>query len=560
MSKREKPLTILSFEARNVKRLKAVRIEPDPENPVVVLTGKNRQGKSSVIEAIFYALGGKDAIPSKPLRQGETEGFSKVDLGEYTVIRRFTEHNSYLEVKNKDGFAAPSPQTFLSSRLGGMAANPLEFLRLKSDQQVKALQGLIDIKFESAEFERISGLSLKGVKLDDPVAIMDQGYKHLYEKRTEINKEVSRLEGAVKTTRALIPSGKEDTKKVSATALVQERASLESIKTANDAKRSKLTLFEERIRSDAQRIYDEAIRKDRELRDRVPQLEALQAAQGRNIKEYDQEIDRLEARLVELRQQRDSVKEQKTKTDEALSELKRGVELLEEPDLEKIYQFHIESSTKHKELKAEVDALEDPDFSDIDARIAAADETNVIAGHVEQYESYLSELSAEKDKSLALTTKLDAIKEYKGKLIVEAGLPVEGLGFEDGEVTYKGLPLSQASGAEQIEICCAIAMAGHPEIGVLTIDVGWAELDSESRAVLIEWVKKTKTQIWLIKVTDEPGSEGFYIEDGMLAAVDGAPVTQIEEAPKAASLSTALAQAQADNPPEFPAVQDPIPF
>ena len=543
MSKRDKPLTIVKFEAKNVKRIRAVQIEPDPEKNVVLLTGRNRQGKSSILEVMFWALAGKREMPSRPIRQGEKEGSVTLDLGEYVVDLKITENGSYLKVRSRDGFAAPSPQTFLASRLGGYAANPLEFLRLKPDEQVKALQSLIDVKFDPQEFETVSGLSLKKlmsnsilkslrlfpgfhskVKLDDPIALIDQAYKHIFEKRTETNKEVTRLEGAAKTEKALIPAGKENVEKVSATALMQERSGLEAIKSANDALRAELKSFTERLKLQAQAVFDDRTRENQALRNRVPELEKLRAERVKLIGEYDEEIMRLNKKLAELHTARDEMKEKHHETNVELDKVRLAVVALEEPNLDDIYPTIVALTPSYEEMQSKVEALQDPDFTDIDARIAAADETNEIAGHVEQHKTHLADLEKAKQTSSELSSRLDAIKQHKGKLIVEAGLPVEGLGFEDGEVTYKGLPLSQASGADQIEISCAIAMAGHPEIGILTIDVGWSELDSESKTVLVEWAKRTGTQIWSVKVSDEPGEEGFYIDDGTVAAIDGEPV------------------------------------
>ncbi len=520
----EKPLRIIKFEAKNVKRIRAISIQPDEKQDVVLLTGRNRQGKSSVIESIFYALGGKSAIPSKPIRQGEKEASVTLDLGDYLVERRFTEAGSYLDIKTKAGFKAPSPQTFLASRLGGYAANPLEFLRLKTDEQVKALQSLIDIKFDPTEFERISGLSLKGVNVDDPIAVLDSGHRHLYEKRTETNKEVTRLEGAAKTEKALIPAGKENVEKVSATALMQERLALEAVKTANDAKRADLKALEDKLSSQAHVVYDDQIKANQAERDKLPEMEKLLQDRLSTLQATELEILDLQTKLEATQDHRKVLVKAVAENDVEIDHQKIEIQKIEEPNLEAIYEKIQSSSSEHKEQWAEVFALEDPDFTDIDARIAATDETNEIAGHVEQYRKHLEELETARNDSSKLTDRLDAIKQHKGKLIVEAGLPVEALGFEDGEVSYKGLPLSQASGADQIEISCAIAMAGHPEIGILTIDVGWSELDSESKAVMVGWAKRTGTQIWSVKVSDGPGEEGFYIEDGTVMAIDGEPV------------------------------------
>ena len=66
----------LSVEA--VKRITAAHINPD--GSLVIIGGRNAQGKSSVLDSIAYALGGKKLIPSEPLRRGEKKGKVSVKL------------------------------------------------------------------------------------------------------------------------------------------------------------------------------------------------------------------------------------------------------------------------------------------------------------------------------------------------------------------------------------------------------------------------------------------------------------------------------------------------
>lgn len=460
-------MRIIEFRARNVKRIKAVTIRPDPSKPVVVLAGKNRQGKTSIIDGVWMGLGGKEMIPPKPIRDGETEGDLFLDLGEFTVERRFTESgNSYLEVKNKDGFKAPSPQTFLSSRLGSRAENPLKFMGLKPEDQVRALQSMIKINLDVAELGRISGLDMKGVRTDDPILVIESAYKKLFEERTTVNNEVKRLESTGKTVASEIPEGKAETQPVSVTELFEQRKGLEAIRKANEVERSKL----DTLKGEHQHLLNQT------------------SAIDLKIQEHEKIIAQL----------RDNRKALTLKIDVIDSDYQKQAE--------------------------KVASLADPDLTEIDAQISAADETNSIANLVKTLNQHRSDYLVQKAKSDDLTAKLAAIKEYKGKLIMEAGLPVEGLGFEGGQVTYKGIPLSQASGAEQIEVSCAICAATNPEIRVLTIDVGWSELDADSKQVLTAWAERTGTQIWVSKVTDEAETDSFYIYDGEVAAVDGRPV------------------------------------
>lgn len=78
-------MKIVKLQAENFKRLRAVEIVP--KGAVVEISGKNAQGKSSVLDSIWAAVGGKDMSPAAPIRAGENSAKVSVDLGELVVTR-----------------------------------------------------------------------------------------------------------------------------------------------------------------------------------------------------------------------------------------------------------------------------------------------------------------------------------------------------------------------------------------------------------------------------------------------------------------------------------------
>ena len=63
------PLKINKLEIENVKRIRAVKVEPSL-NGLTIIGGKNNQGKTSVLDSIAWALGGERFKPSQATRQG----------------------------------------------------------------------------------------------------------------------------------------------------------------------------------------------------------------------------------------------------------------------------------------------------------------------------------------------------------------------------------------------------------------------------------------------------------------------------------------------------------
>lgn len=170
----EKTLKIIALEAQNVKKLKAVTIRPDGN--LVVIGGDNDAGKSSCLDAIFYALGGKDVIPPKPVREGEKKATIQVDLGDLIVVKTITaEGGGTLTVKSKDGAKYPSPQSMLDKLIGKLSFDPIAFTRMDPKKRLETLR------------------NLAGVDTTE----LDNKRKALYDERTMVNREVKSAEARV---------------------------------------------------------------------------------------------------------------------------------------------------------------------------------------------------------------------------------------------------------------------------------------------------------------------------------------------------------------------------
>ena len=66
---KEENIKIAMLEVQNVKRVKAVRLDCST-NSLTVIGGRNGQGKTSVLDAIAFDIGGKRYEPSSLKRDG----------------------------------------------------------------------------------------------------------------------------------------------------------------------------------------------------------------------------------------------------------------------------------------------------------------------------------------------------------------------------------------------------------------------------------------------------------------------------------------------------------
>lgn len=146
-------MKIVSLEAENYKRLKAVEITPDGN--MVVIGGRNAQGKSSVLDAIWAALGGREGNKaSKPIRDGEDKARVRLDLGDMIVTRVWSGENSTVKVESADGAVFKSPQALLDGLIGKLSFDPLAFTRLAPKEQREALIGLVELPVDLDEIDR----------------------------------------------------------------------------------------------------------------------------------------------------------------------------------------------------------------------------------------------------------------------------------------------------------------------------------------------------------------------------------------------------------------------
>lgn len=142
--------TIIELQVENVKRLKAVQIIP--KGSTVAVSGKNDQGKTSVLDSIDYAFRGEKAICSEPIRQGQKSAEVTIKLSEEigsvcTIKRRFTASGTVLEIRNADGVPQKSPQALLDAITSKMCFDPLSFVRLKPMEQMEQLRKLVGLDF-----------------------------------------------------------------------------------------------------------------------------------------------------------------------------------------------------------------------------------------------------------------------------------------------------------------------------------------------------------------------------------------------------------------------------
>ena len=154
-------ISISKFEIENVKRVKVVKVKPDATG-LTILGGDNGQGKTSVLDAIAYALGGEKYRPSKFSREGSVNpGTIKIVMSNGLIVERKGK-NAALKVTDPSGQKAG--QTLLDSFVSTLALDLPRFLEASSKDKANTL--------------------LKIIGVGDQLAAMDMKEKELFSERT----------------------------------------------------------------------------------------------------------------------------------------------------------------------------------------------------------------------------------------------------------------------------------------------------------------------------------------------------------------------------------------
>jgi putative recF/recN/SMC N domain protein len=143
-------IKINKLEIENVKRVKAVKLEPS-QNGLTIVGGNNNQGKTSVLDAIAWALGGDTYRPSQPSREGSvTPPYLHLVLSNGLIVERKGK-NSDLKVIDPKGEKAG--QQLLNSFIEKLALDLPKFMEASDTEKASTLLNIIGVGKELMEIE-----------------------------------------------------------------------------------------------------------------------------------------------------------------------------------------------------------------------------------------------------------------------------------------------------------------------------------------------------------------------------------------------------------------------
>jgi DNA repair exonuclease SbcCD ATPase subunit len=174
-------MKIIEMTVENVKKIKAINIKP--HGNMVIIEGKNEQGKTSLMDCIAYAIGGQRLIPDDPIRKGEKSGKVEIVFPDWIVTRTWTEVNTYIKIVTKDGAKISNPQQLLNSLMGDLSFDPMGLVMMNKEERQKLLK------------------DITGISWDD----LEEAYNESYQERTLLNRDIKDLSARLTSFEKLEP-------------------------------------------------------------------------------------------------------------------------------------------------------------------------------------------------------------------------------------------------------------------------------------------------------------------------------------------------------------------
>ena len=265
---------INALELENVKRIKAVKIDPK-QNGLTIVGGDNNQGKTSVLDSIAWALGGDKNKPSNAAREGSTiPPVLKVTLSNGIIVERKGK-NSSLKVTDPSGKKAG--QNLLNSFIEQLALDLPKFMNKTNKEKAEVLLNIIGV--------------------GEQLAVYQKQENELYQERLTVGRIADQKAKFAKEQPFFEDAPKD---LVSPQDLINQQQAILAQNGENQRKREKVTQYEYQVKT----LTDEVARYEQMLNQKKEELNKatydLSVAKTDALDLLDQSTDELEKNLAEI--------------------------------------------------------------------------------------------------------------------------------------------------------------------------------------------------------------------------------------------------------------------
>ncbi len=299
-------IKINRLEIENVKRIKAVKIEPS-KNGLTIVGGNNNQGKTSVLDSIAWALGGDKYRPTKAQREGSAIPPNLHFIMSNGLVVERKGKNSSLKVMDPNG--SKGGQQLLNDFVEQLALDLPKFMESSGKEKAKILLQIIGV--------------------GDQLAVLEKEEKELYNDRMYTGRIADQKEKFAKE-QPYYPDAPD--KPISPSDLIRKQQDILAKNGENQRKRAYAEQYRRSVmflRQEAEEMRSRLAKKEAELKEAEENLQvALMSAEGlqdESTAELEESIANIEEVNRKVRANLD-----KDKAEDDAREYRRQYEVLSE--------------------------------------------------------------------------------------------------------------------------------------------------------------------------------------------------------------------------------------
>lgn len=461
--------------------------ETELDGRSIEVTGSNGVGKTSIIDSIKYALT-NDSSRDYVIKNGESEGeiFIETDTGLTIDRKRRVNQADYKNIR-QDGKLVQSPEAFVRELFTPLQIDPVKFTQMSRQEQNRIILDLIEFDWDLNWIKEKFGEIPQGVDYQQNIlqVLNDiQSEKGVYfQTRQDINREIRNKTAFISDIAKDIPQGFQ---------------------------------AEKWEAYDLSEAYTK-ITKAQEYNSRIERAKLFKDSYDNKVRGYQAEMEIAVSNLksaiaVEREQLTSEIERKKAEIKAAEDKLNS----LSDKIADKTKIFESEYREKVAKLDSDIKVADEytgkqlVDISAMQAEVKTAEEMKKHLNEYKRMKSMQNELETLEEHSKALTSKIELARELPGEILKTATIPVKGLTVKDGIPLINGLPVSNLSEGEQLQLCVDVALSKPNSLQIILID-GAEKLSKKNRLALYEKCKEKGLQFIATRTTDSDDLEVTYL-------------------------------------------------
>jgi DNA repair exonuclease SbcCD ATPase subunit len=471
-------MKIIGLRCDGIRKLTAIEME-FKDKGIIPIKGKNKQGKSTIIDTIEWMLRGNKVANPQLIQNGKDRAEAEITLGKYRIKRIMNGKGSKLEVKNLEtGISEKGEvQNFLNAFINELTFNPRPFQDKTSLDKLKFCLELFKDKLETKSKELL-GYGFSGI---DTKLLTFEGERLL------VGREIKKFGD-------LDEDAPEKVERVDISATLSKKTEIEKRNT------------EKRIG------YDAAKQKEIE---KINEFNQTQSYLKEKLSEHKNEVTNYTDKVNSSKKKIENLKEQ----------------LLEEESNLEALQSHLTcaidklmGALKPEPEKPLTPQIPEPEYETTSNEDALIQNALAINQKAEVYESWLrkkNEKSAKENEYEDYNQKIKSLRDKKLEILRDINTGVKGLEIREDGIYYNDVYSENWSDSENLRISAELCLSQMPQLRTVFID-GAEAMDSDSLKDLESWAIENDVQCIVTIVSDLPKEanefeEGvFYIEEGKL--------------------------------------------